>query len=606
LAQAGSNSNRTATIDNGVTIGTYCYDTADRLVSSTAAGYSTLGYDNHGNTTTAGGETLGFDGADRHISTTAAGSTVSYVRDATGRIVSRTAPVPAPRPVWRASGAAANNGAGSTTLSLAKPAAVNGDVMVAIIATAGATLTAPAGWTRVAGSSSTGVSVSVWWKTLSGSDPASFNFTLGSSQKAAGRIVAYSGMHQTDPVDVFAAGQNPSSTSQPAPRVTTTDANRMILSIVAAPTNTSFTPAASTTERVDVAGTAGAPTVSVEMANHNQDIAGLSAQRTPIAAVATTAAVLSVALRPVDSVTTETLRYSYSGGADQTAVTMTSSNTVVDRTVTVPGGVVITGTAAAKRWGYPNIHGDTTMMINSTGTVSGPFLYDPYGQALTSLPDTSPSGFDNAWLGRHLRPLEHHPGLNPTVQMGARPYRPDLGRFLTVDPVEGGVDNDYGYPPDPVNDLDLDGRFRYTLRFNLGRTKKSAAQVFSSFAANFGKVFPIQGAPRTLPKVGTNVNLSVAGVPFPVRVASRGATSFRFDTRPGHPDYPGFVEFSLQKNPAGDMILTVNAEVPDLSIANLGIGVVGGPFAYAFRKRIYRQVATQTWTPLAQNLGGLL
>lgn len=44
------------------------------------------------------------------------------------------------------------------------------------------------------------------------------------------------------------------------------------------------------------------------------------------------------------------------------------------------------------------------------------------------------------------------------IEMGARLYNPTLGRFLEVDPVEGGVDNDYGYPAEPVNQFDLDGR----------------------------------------------------------------------------------------------------------------------------------------------------
>jgi hypothetical protein len=42
--------------------------------------------------------------------------------------------------------------------------------------------------------------------------------------------------------------------------------------------------------------------------------------------------------------------------------------------------------------------------------------------------------------------------------MGARQYSPLLGRFLQTDPVEGGNENEYVYPADPINHFDIDGR----------------------------------------------------------------------------------------------------------------------------------------------------
>ncbi|MEO6533699.1 MAG: PA14 domain-containing protein [Pseudolysinimonas sp.] len=115
---AGNDGNRTGFVDqhaSTTTTTTYCYDYADRLTSDsvvapwsvsganpvTAAGLTSTGslpglvYDGHGNTTTLADQTLGYDGTDRHMTTTIGTApittSITYKRDATDRIIERDA-----------------------------------------------------------------------------------------------------------------------------------------------------------------------------------------------------------------------------------------------------------------------------------------------------------------------------------------------------------------------------------------------------------------------------------------------------------------------------------------------------------------------------------
>jgi RHS repeat-associated protein len=166
-----------------------------------------------------------------------------------------------------------------------------------------------------------------------------------------------------------------------------------------------------------------------------------------------------IVARVVTGTNPATERYSYTGDGDTPDATLDSSNNVIERTISLPGGSLVSKRASGDVWSFPNVHGDIAAMSDRAGTKQGPTLsYDPYGQTLSGTPDNSQGSYDYGWLGQHQRGLEHQSGLQPIIEMGVRQYDPAVGRFLQVDPIEGGSANDYEYATgDPQDVLDLDG-----------------------------------------------------------------------------------------------------------------------------------------------------
>jgi RHS repeat-associated protein len=99
-----------------------------------------------------------------------------------------------------------------------------------------------------------------------------------------------------------------------------------------------------------------------------------------------------------------------------------------------------------------NLHGDvaaTAALSPTVAELKTTLRFDEFGIS------TGGTVGRFGWLGGKHRRTELPSGV---IQMGVRSYIPQLGRFLTPDPILGGSDNPYDYAnQDPINNFDLAG-----------------------------------------------------------------------------------------------------------------------------------------------------
>lgn len=138
----------------------------------------------------------------------------------------------------------------------------------------------------------------------------------------------------------------------------------------------------------------------------------------------------------------------------------------VTRMVDSPSGslAATTGVTGSVITQVTDLHGDIVLEMDGTPASLTAHRFDEFGVPLAIGNQATPTSTRYGWLGGAQRSAE---ALGGVILMGVRLYSPENGRFLSVDPIEGGNASAYDYcNADPVNCTDLDGRWGWSNLFS--------------------------------------------------------------------------------------------------------------------------------------------
>jgi hypothetical protein len=181
-------------------------------------------------------------------------------------------------------GSNANAGGSVTSLTIGRPTAVaSGDLMIASVVYRGtAAITPPPGWALARDTTNGGSHMTTFTRLASGSESASYTFSVPTTNGVCGGLTALRGVTAID----ASSSASGSGTAATAPGVTTSGSNRALIAVFGQIGAVTYTPPADMAERFDVKTPSGSYYATNAQATAVQANAGGTGARTATASAA--------------------------------------------------------------------------------------------------------------------------------------------------------------------------------------------------------------------------------------------------------------------------------------------------------------------------------